>query len=223
MPGDNSGNALAIALGEAVLSFAPSTLTFGSHFYEVQFEAGTTYTVDLIVDTLWLPGLTLYRNDLANLENTLGLSLATRIVWTAERSGPYFVAVSGIRGFGSYALTVTEGESLGPPTLTLLPTPLPDLTATPPPSGPPLTFAAVSAGNNHTCGVTASGTAYCWGSGRTGVLGNGSTDDQTTPVAVSGGLSFTSVSAGSEHTCGVTTSGGAYCWGWGDDGRLGNG
>ena len=120
VPGENSSNALAIVLGE-VLSFSPSTLGFGPHFYEVQFELGTTYTIDLIVDTLWLPVLTLYRNDLANLENKVGLSLATRIVWTAERSGPYFVAVTGPRGLGSYALTVTEGENLRPPTLTLLP------------------------------------------------------------------------------------------------------
>ena len=54
-------------------------------------------------------------------------------------------------------------------------------------------------------------------------MGNGSTDNQTTPVAVVGGLTFASVSAGSGYTCGVTTDGAAYCWGSGSFGQLGNG
>ena len=89
-----------------------------------------------------------------------------------------------------------------------------------------LTFASVSAGHFHNCGVTTGAAAYCWGFGRAGRLGNGLTVDQATPVAVSGGLTFASVSAGSNHTCGVTTGGSAYCWGWGgagEGGKLGAG
>ena len=36
-----------------------------------------------------------------------------------------------------------------------------------------LTFAAVSAGGNHTCGVTTTGVAYCWGMNPMGELGIG--------------------------------------------------
>ena len=68
----------------------------------------------------------------------------------------------------------------------------------------------------HTCGVTANGTAYCWGFGSAGVLGDGTEDNHFTPVAVSGGLQFASVSVGKFHTCGVTTDGTAYCWGVGN-------
>ena len=84
-----------------------------------------------------------------------------------------------------------------------------------------LTFSQVSAGNYHTCGITTSGAAYCWGHNNFGKLGNNSTTDSNVPVAVSGGLTFSKVSAGNNHTCGITTSGAAYCWGYGTDYQLG--
>ena len=86
-----------------------------------------------------------------------------------------------------------------------------------------LLFKQVSAGYSHTCGVTTSGAAYCWGDGFNGKLGNGSTTGTSSPVAVAGGLTFTAVSAGSEYTCGLTTGGAAYCWGSNSIGQLGDG
>jgi alpha-tubulin suppressor-like RCC1 family protein len=66
-----------------------------------------------------------------------------------------------------------------------------------------LTFVAL-ADDEGNCGISTTGTAYCWGS---------------TPVALEGGHTFAAISS----TCGVTTAGVAYCWGDNQYGQLGDG
>ncbi len=48
--------------------------------------------------------------------------------------------------------------------------------------GPP--FRQVSAGSDHTCGITVTGTVWCWGEGSNGRLGNGATTNTGTPLPV---------------------------------------
>ena len=88
----------------------------------------------------------------------------------------------------------------------------------------PLTWTSVTAGAEHSCGLTSTGEAYCWGKGSSGQLGDGTRTNPWTPMLVSGRHTWASVDAGSHHTCGVTTAGEAYCWGdnW-TVGKLGNG
>src|SRR2546426_571531 len=86
-----------------------------------------------------------------------------------------------------------------------------------------LIFSTVSTRFGHVCGVTTSGLAYCWGLGRDGQLGTGTTGSSLVPIPVSGGLTFTSISAGSGHTCGRATGGAVYCWGDNSNGQLGDG
>lgn len=96
----------------------------------------------------------------------------------------------------------------------------------PTPPGPVLgghTFVALSGGAIHTCGVTATGTAYCWGSNASGQLGDATTIDRLVPAAVSGGFTLSAISAGGFHTCGFATSGVAFCWGENGSGQLGDG
>ena len=81
----------------------------------------------------------------------------------------------------------------------------------------------LSAGGEHTCGITTAGEAWCWGFNYSGQLGNGTEQSSTEPVPVSGSFEFSVVSAGRDHTCGVTLSAVAYCWGKNLEGQLGNG
>ena len=86
-----------------------------------------------------------------------------------------------------------------------------------------LAFRQVSAGHEHTCGVTPENRAYCWGRNDQGELGDGTTTDRLSPVAVAGGLRFRQVSAGFPASCGVTVDYRAYCWGANELGELGDG
>jgi Regulator of chromosome condensation (RCC1) repeat len=84
-------------------------------------------------------------------------------------------------------------------------------------------FLQVDAGFLHSCGVTTTDRAFCWGNGRGGQLGNGKTYLSFWPRRVAGGLYFERVSAGQAHSCGVTSDNRAYCWGGNERGSLGDG
>ncbi len=136
VPGYHRDNALAIELGE-VASF--SITSPNTHVFEVQLEEGITYFIDVRLGTL--------KYSVAALKNTDGGTLkyrvlgrdrrASRIVWTATRSGSYFVEMYGPRDPGSYTLTVTEREISRPPKLVQQPPSPPIPTATPSSSAPP--------------------------------------------------------------------------------------
>jgi alpha-tubulin suppressor-like RCC1 family protein len=81
----------------------------------------------------------------------------------------------------------------------------------------------LSAGAYHSLGVRSNGTAWAWGAGGTGRLGDGTTADKSSPVSVVGGYTdWVQLSAGQYHSLGVRANGTAWGWGNNVEGRLGN-
>jgi alpha-tubulin suppressor-like RCC1 family protein len=82
----------------------------------------------------------------------------------------------------------------------------------------------VSAGSIHSLGIRSNGTAWAWGSGNSGRLGDGTTTNRSSPVSVVGGFTdWCQVSAGAAHSLGIRSNGTAWAWGYGFCGSLGDG
>jgi alpha-tubulin suppressor-like RCC1 family protein len=91
-------------------------------------------------------------------------------------------------------------------------------------------WVTISGGSNHTCALTQSGLAYCWGLNNEGQLGASSTnacnhivttssDCSTKPLAVTcpagSPCRFTQISSGETLTAAIDTNGDAWWWGRG--------
>jgi alpha-tubulin suppressor-like RCC1 family protein len=87
----------------------------------------------------------------------------------------------------------------------------------------------VAAGGYHTCVRRTDGTAWCWGYGQAGQLGDGEAGlhigtKATRVLRGSGHLTgVTAIGSGSYHTCARRSDASAWCWGNADHGQLGDG
>ncbi len=86
----------------------------------------------------------------------------------------------------------------------------------------------IVAGGAHTMALTSEGKIYGWGYNGAGQLGDGTTINRSTPVAVDMrrellGKFVTSISAGLFHTVALTSDGNVYAWGYNIYGQLGDG
>jgi alpha-tubulin suppressor-like RCC1 family protein len=132
---------------------------------------------------------------------------------TSLISGAFFncavmdgVACWGSNTFGQFGDGTTFGQ--------LAPERIPNL---------PDSLVPCAAGYGHTCGLSASGTAYCWGSNDVGQLGDGTRSIRLTPTPVNGLSGAVAFALGYGHTCVLTAAGGVKCWGGNSKGELGNG
>ncbi|MFK7873564.1 MAG: hypothetical protein AB8C84_10460, partial [Oligoflexales bacterium] len=99
--------------------------------------------------------------------------------------------------------------------------------------GSGLSVLSIDAGYLHTCVVLSNNTLKCWGSGISGMLGNGSQDNigdsggemgnSLSAVDLGTGRTALSVSAGGRHTCAVLDNNQLKCWGANYSGQLGYG
>jgi alpha-tubulin suppressor-like RCC1 family protein len=88
----------------------------------------------------------------------------------------------------------------------------------------PGTFAlSASAGLAHSAALRADGTVMTWGWNGAGQLGDGTTIDRHSPVAIGGAGESLQLSAGWVHTVSVRVDGSVQSWGWNAYGQLGTG
>ena len=95
------------------------------------------------------------------------------------------------------------------------------------------TATAIASGNHHTCAILDNASVKCWGSGSSGKLGIGNTNnmgdsvdemgDNLPVVELGTGRTAIAIDAGWEHSCVIQDNGAVKCWGHGSNGRLGQG
>ncbi|MGM9641177.1 MAG: S-layer homology domain-containing protein, partial [Faecousia sp.] len=88
-------------------------------------------------------------------------------------------------------------------------------------SGGAVMFKSVIAGISRTAAIANNGDLYVWGSNYYGQVGNGTTNEQITPIKVLSNVS--SVALGIQHSAAITTDGSLYVWGSNIYGQVGNG
>lgn len=87
----------------------------------------------------------------------------------------------------------------------------------------------ISTGYPVTCALLSDATAWCWGDGVVGALGNGDVQSSSVPVSVlderrqDALQGITQIAVGQNFACALLDSTEVRCWGYGNDGQLGNG
>jgi alpha-tubulin suppressor-like RCC1 family protein len=87
------------------------------------------------------------------------------------------------------------------------------------PAGPTAP-AHIASGDFHSCALRGDGTVRCWGRNKEGQLGDGTTENRSTPVAVAGVSGAKQLALGANSSCALLRDHTVTCWGagkaWGD-------
>ena len=143
-------------------------------------------------------------------------SLASASISSVATRGQYACAITsanklycwGYNGNGQLGDGTTTNRSL-PQAVTG------DLTST--------SVSNVDIGRTHTCAITSANKLYCWGWNRYGQVGDGTTNNRSTPTLINSLGDVKSVNASENYTCAINYSDNLYCWGYNNYGQLGNG
>jgi len=84
-------------------------------------------------------------------------------------------------------------------------------------------FIGIAAGSNHTIALKSDGTVWTWGYNGDGELGNGTTTNSSTPIAVPGLNNVVAIGATASASYALTADGTLWSWGANSNGQLGIG
>ncbi len=74
-------------------------------------------------------------------------------------------------------------------------------------------YVQLSAGDDHTCGLTEQGKVYCWGLNNYLQVGSGAANPQLTPFEMAGISDARQIVTGTRYTCVLLGDGTVWCWG----------
>lgn len=147
-------------------------------------------------------GLTLHSFALGTLHSCALDPAGQAYCWGSDWNGRLGVTA------GSRACTISVITSTGTTTTPTTCSPTPVAVST------TARFATLAATSDATCGLTATGDTYCWGSNDFGELGTGGFTSNTVPAQVQGVPAFRELHGHDRGFCGLTSGGDIYCWGY---------
>ncbi len=205
----SAGLAIAVANGSVRITATTPDGASASARLAVR-QVASTVDVSAVIDSIRNDDTTRFA---AIAKDANGHTVANaRFTWSSSNPAVATVNAAGQvtgQGRGSTTISATSGTATGGAAVRV--------TA--------IEFAEVVAGVWHTCALTPSGLAHCWGANTLGQLGDGSRTDRIFPEPVDGGVRFQTVNSGHQdpaaHICGPTVAGLPYCWGGNSSGRLG--
>ncbi|MCC7381184.1 MAG: hypothetical protein IT384_05105 [Deltaproteobacteria bacterium] len=86
---------------------------------------------------------------------------------------------------------------------------------------PPSRAVQIASGNLHSCALLEDGSIWCWGSNEHGQLGDGTTENRSSPVRVYGLEAAERIALGDNTSCALQRNRRVFCWGENDYGQLG--